>query len=555
MENLTIPYRKMCLQSFVEITIKTLYRLFIPIALLIFQIVRSSGASSNLVPSIIAVGLFVFILYTAIGAYSKTFYYIDEVQRKIYYLDEFANYVELVISFDNIHNLTKKRTLLQRILGYYEIHIDGGLANGKSDIVLKVGNKESDRIYDLLKAVGVNEAGFTVLNKSTGKDIFLFGIMNSSMIAFAFALVTFTFEMLSRFEDATGKNYVVDGRLTVALSISPFILILLTILFIAILLLGAIGYPALKVLNHQVIKENNDYILRYGFLKEYNVDVNRDKINSVQFKQKIVARLLGRGSLFFQKIGFGDKKGETACIGLVDKIEDSFNSYLSIYGDDKVSIKIKRGKFVGTFSAILVGAISYIVFRHLFNVRFEPSLIYTILIFTMLILRATLLYYANGYQVLDKYFVLSSGVIKKNVTLIEKSKVNVLSVQANIIERFFKRGTLLFYYHSNKFNHPIKVRNVRLLDIQSIENDAFHYLGGNKTMNLRQIVFTKIKDDSDELDKMKLKDASEHIGTTADELSSFIRGNSPGFSGELLKELCLYLDIDRSKFHKGYFEK
>ncbi|MGG0717837.1 PH domain-containing protein [Robertmurraya massiliosenegalensis] len=422
--------------------LKILKELIIPF--LLFVVFGSKGLSFEMIPFLIGGAVVLLIIVSGIISWFRYTYRIEEGELRI----EHGLFVrnKRYIPFERIQSLDLSEGIIHRPFGLVKVKVETAGSSGlEAEAVLTAITKEAaGQIQDILqknRASGRNleteelpEQKEEIIYKISMKELLLLASTSGGVgvvISAVFAFVV-QFEELIPYETVFHEIEEIISNGVVLVSILVFIG------FVLAWLVAVLGM-LLKYGNFTLKKVDDDLIVTRGLLEKRQLTIPLKRIQGIRISENLIRQPLGYASVFIESAGgsVGDKDGASANIlpfikknRIRDIIESNIPGY--IFTDEMTPAPkraLKRYLFRGTIIVVPILVI-FLFFFQLWGFL-------TLLLFPIFAGWAYLCYRDAGWKQEGNQLKLSFRTIVKNTVLMQKNKIQSLSMK----ESFFQKKT------------------------------------------------------------------------------------------------------------------
>ncbi|WP_137744399.1 PH domain-containing protein [Robertmurraya siralis] len=423
--------------------LKMFKELIIPFLLIV--VFGSRGSGMGLLP-LIGVGVVLLIIIASgIISWLRYTYRIEENELRI----EYGLFVrkKRYIPFERIQSLDFSEGLLHRPLGLVKVKVETAGSNGlEAEAVLTAITKnEANEIHDILQksrangridpsleAEDVPELEEEVLYKITMKELLLLASTSGGVGVVISAVFAFIFQ----FEEIIPYETVFHEIKEIISSGVVFVSILVFLGFALAWIVAVVGM-ILKYGNFILKKVDDDLIITRGLLEKRQLTIPLNRIQGIRISENLLRQPLGYASVYIESAGgsVGDTEGSSANIlpfikktRIRDIIEENIPGYIV---SNEVTPAPKRAlkRYIIRGTLILIPVVPICLYF------FQLWGLLTLVFLPFLALWGYLCYRDAGWHLEGNQLKLSYRSIVKNTVLMQKNKIQSLSMKESHFQR------------------------------------------------------------------------------------------------------------------------
>lgn len=418
----------------------------------------------GIILAVVAGLLLLYVLYCYL-VWSKTWFYVKEgslvCERNT--LNRHVN----TIGIQNISNINIEQNILERILGTCKVKLDTNSLSTANEndvsIVLKLKEGKALKAYllSVLSEGTVNELSDEEnqeenlvydVEASVG-DIIRHGFLMLS----PFAILSFLVSLGVIVMELRDTVFTTDFTGNI-LNIFVNLIAIFIILFSAAgsMLKGIFSYYGLKAK-----RAGNKLYLSYGFFKKTEFEIPVDKINAVEVIQPLFCRIFHRYCVEVVNVGMTDGNADAKSHLILACKKEELERQLQLLLPEipiDLAFTIKKQPKAVLFgyirrSLIILGCcvlgefmIKEFVEAEIEKFSWNLLIAVTIIGISLLaVLVIVLKYYTVGSSFEKKYFSVSTGTIKKTITITNYAQVQYLTIAQSLSDRYFGICSGIFY--------------------------------------------------------------------------------------------------------------
>ncbi|NMP37678.1 MAG: PH domain-containing protein [Clostridiales bacterium] len=388
--------------------------------------------------------LLVIILFFAFRVWSKTFFYIDDLNLVVERKTIFKKLSRLPVA--GIANINIEQNILERILGTAKVKID---------INSSVTANQTDFIFVLrqVQAQDFKQALLSAKQGVSGEDIVLaqqHEQERETVISFSFIdavrhkllnlpaaqIISAALLLLPAFiEKFIPDEAVAEAQTALEAQPAGEGSVLAFVAFLAFAYVASFVYGVLNISNYKLERDGRNFYISCGLLKKSNFTFEHNKINAVIVKQSLLARIFGYYYVEIAVIGLGNEQKESPQLCLyTDKA--SADRVLATCAPDFSC----KGERIGCEKPMLV---SYLVCVFLITLPalaciplFSFGFVVPIAVLVIGAVAAVLSYKNKSIAYDEDVFGYSSGVFSKKRVCIKYGDIQLARAHTNF---FYKR--------------------------------------------------------------------------------------------------------------------
>lgn len=235
--------------------------------------------------------------------------------------------------------------------------------------------------------------------------------------------------------------------------------------------------------NFKLFKNNDDIIIKRGFINKTEQIINITNINAISVKQTLIMKILKLYTTYINIIGIGKEKGEQRML-----IAASSKKELNLYLGNLLSLELVSKKdvfppkkaflsYIRTpLIFIFILFIGFFILFLFFSVYIKVAMFLTMFIFIFLLwwLAIRILGYKSSGISIYKGSILVSGYrhLSLITSIISLKKVQFISIKQNPFQYFSGLATVKVYFFSEQADY-FKVKQIPLKDIEKLVLKAY----------------------------------------------------------------------------------
>ncbi|WP_019156414.1 PH domain-containing protein [Robertmurraya massiliosenegalensis] len=423
--------------------LKILKELIIPF--LLFVVFGSKGFSFELLPFLIAGVVVLLIIVSAIISWFRYTYRIEEGELRI----EHGLFVrnKRYIPFERIQSLDLSEGIIHRPFGLVKVKVETAGSSGlEAEAVLTAITKEAaSEIQDILqknRASGRPNSEMETEEFPERKEEIIYKITMKELILLASTsggigvVISAVFAFIVQFEELIPYETVFHEIEEIISSGVILVSILIFIGFVLAWLVAVLGM-LLKYGNFTLKKVDDDLIVTRGLLEKRQLTIPLKRIQGIRISENLIRQPLGYASVFIESAGgsVGDTDGASANIlpfikknRIREIIENNIPGY--IFTDEITPAPkraLKRYLFRGTIIVVPILVI-FLFFFQLWGLL-------TLILLPIFAGWAYLCYRDAGWKQEDNQLKLSFRTIGKNTVLMQRNKIQSLSMKESVFQK------------------------------------------------------------------------------------------------------------------------
>ncbi len=389
------------------------------------------------------------------------------VYKNIFIKDKYEFFIK------NISGLVIEQNIIDKILRIYRLKVyTERINNSKFDANFFVKEKIANQLKDfILNKITLDNSTSNEIENSENydiklrlKSIFLHSFFSIS-IGNCFIILNAILLIFSMIKEGTIAKEIMTNLLGFAI----------TIFAIIFPILYSIISSVLKFYGYKLKKVNDIILVKYGLITTKSYYIPAVKIKGLMIKETLISRIFNYNVLKIICSGISNKKGELDFLLPMTSKKKIDNVLQIILPDSNFSLKEKL-VYQPNFSISI-----YLIILTLCNAIVIPILMYiklkTIVIICYMILSVILiaiLYFFKRISINEKYILISTGFIIKNVSLILYDSVKYIKISDGIISEKFNIYNVNMYITSKYINSKQKVGYVTKNNLKKIRRKCLH---------------------------------------------------------------------------------
>ena len=274
----------------------------------------------NLLENIPVMVIVLFAPVKRLADFLFTFYSVDD--ERLLVESGWLNKKRQEIPLSNITTVDFTQNLFFQLAKVYSVHVDnassiGSGVSGKVTMALKVDDaiqvkglllskQDSAKQEQQDDRISEDTGGNTIL--ASAGEILLMGLLKSKA-AIVFQLLAYAGAAISLFSKLFFEKNVDGEEMMVKYALGVSAPLIIAFLLLALYLLGvavSVGLCLLKYYGFRVTDREESIFVEYGLLTKKTHTLMKEKISGASYRQSILMRAFGRGTLEVFAIGYGE---------------------------------------------------------------------------------------------------------------------------------------------------------------------------------------------------------------------------------------------------------
>ena len=362
------------------------------------------------------------------------------------------------VVYPQISTVSIYQGFLYRALGACTVKIgtNAGMLD-KADVSIVMKRSDADKFYQAMRASRVKSLNYSVSPNKLRLLVFSFIFSSSfSGVALIIALLLEAGSMIDRRAEAQFVLNTLTEALNKAAIYVPPILAGVA-LFLGITWVLSFASNIFYFWDHILTKCSDTLYIRSGLITKRRSIISLDKINFVDFRQNLLARLFKISSLNVHAAGFGDTgRSEMSAImpittkkELVSTIREVFPEYPAPKITLRSDIKSYKGFYVWPFWCLIIPLCGFLVLKNLAPEWYavaEPAMIISLIPALWLTVVKTAALFSTGIGFEKGYVSLRyAKFFAFHTVIMPKSRITKIELRQSVFQRINGTCTLKIY--------------------------------------------------------------------------------------------------------------
>lgn len=416
-------------------------------------------------------GIVSFLVITGIVSYLKYLkftFYIDQENDEFIITEGVFNKSKTAIQLDKIQQVNINQSLIQRLVGVYELAVDTAGSNKKEadikaishDLALDLKarlltNERQSPIDDIsfvnkpLSERGINEE--IPFIKISFLSLLKIGITSNYVKSF-FIILAFFISVFDHIKQLTGRDVLEDQKIEDYVDtsqIATVALILFAIFFSTVLVVNLVK-TIFKYFDYKIAKQKGSLLLSYGLLNTKSTILKPEKVQITSITQNFFQKKMNVLELKITQATGGEKEDHKLAIeipGCNDIEKDAILKLLFQKIPEK-GIRLKPNFRKLGFSVFLTIGLPLFAYYFIRNIVLEqiPMVDFLVLFYVFFIgIIQFFLFKNNRLYINDDFIILQSGAWDITNKIIKPSKIQAITISQLFWHKNINIGSLTLH--------------------------------------------------------------------------------------------------------------
>ncbi|WP_348824707.1 PH domain-containing protein [Flavobacterium aestuarii] len=417
------------------------------------------------------VGIISFLVITGIISYLKYLkftFYIDQENDEFIITEGVFNKSKTAIQLDKIQQVNINQSLIQRLVGVYELAVDTAGSNKKEadikaishDLALDLKarlltNEKQSPIDDIsfvnkpLSERGINEE--IPFIKISFLSLLKIGITSNYVKSF-FIILAFFISVFDHIKQLTGRDVLEDQKIQDYVDTSQIttVALILFIIFFSTVLVVNLVKTIFKYFDYKIAKQKGSLLLSYGLLNTKSTILKPEKVQITSITQNFFQKKMNVLELKIAQATGGEKEDHKLAIeipGCNDIEKDAILKLLFQKIPEK-GIRLKPNFRKLGFSAFLTIGLPLFAYYFIRNIVLEqiPMVDFLVLFYVFFIgIIQFFLFKNNRLYINDDFIILQSGAWDITNKIIKPSKIQAITISQLFWHKNINIGSLTLH--------------------------------------------------------------------------------------------------------------
>jgi putative membrane protein len=463
-------------QSIVGVLVMFLYSLqkfakaFWPVLVITILKFKDFNTIDVVIGIAIVVAFFIVMAIISYLKYLNFTFYIDQENDEFIITEGIFNKTKTAIQLDKIQQVNINQSLIQRLVGVYELAVDTAGSNKKEGNIKAIAHELA---LDLKARLLLNEnkkvftnSEITVLSedlheKVTNEEVPFIKIsflsllkigITSNYVKSFFIILAFLFTLSEHIKQITGTDVLQDKKIEDYVDVSQIVtvaFIVFIIFFFAVIIVNLVK-TILKYFDYKIARQKGSLLLSFGLLNTKSTILKPEKVQITSITQNFFQRKMNVLGLKITQATGGEKEDHKLAIeipGCNDFEKDEILKLLFQQIPEKgVMLKPNFRKLgFAIFLTIGLPLLAYYFFRELI-IEQMPMIDYLVLFFVVFIgVIQFFLFKNNRLYINDDFIILQSGAWDVTNKIIKPSKIQAITTSQLFWHKNINIGSLTLH--------------------------------------------------------------------------------------------------------------